>query len=153
MTNPAGARRQVIGVYSAEAVPLVAGALAARGDMLHALVVHGAGGLDELSLSGASHVAEVKGSSMRLFEIAPEDASLATSTAMLPGGDVEQNAAILQAVFAGEHGTARDIVVLNAAAVLLVAGRVEDLRSGAKLVASNLDDGSVARFVSQLTQR
>ena len=153
MTNPAGARRQVIGVYSAEAMSLVAGALAERGDMLHVLVVHGDGGLDELSLSGSSRVAEVKGSALRHFEITPEDAGLSSSTASLPGGDVAQNAAILRAVFAGEQGAARDIVVLNAAAVLMVAGKAHDLRTAVKLAADVLDRGTVAAYVAQLSHK
>lgn len=152
MTNPAGARRQVIGVYSAQAVPLVAAALAESGHMQHALVVHGAGGLDELSLSGESVVADVTGSEVTQYIVRPEDAGLQTSQDALSGGAADRNAAILQAIFAGERGPARDIVLLNAAAVLLVAGVAADLRGGAQRAAEAIDRGNVTRLLQALQE-
>ncbi len=150
MTNPAGASRQVIGVYSAEAVPLVAEALAAGGRMRHALVVHGDGGLDELSLSGESLVAEVKGSSVRQYVICPEDAGLQSSQDALQGGDAQQNAGILRGLFSGESGAARDIVLLNAAAVLLAAGLAITLTEGVQRAAEAIDKGSVKSLLGHL---
>ncbi|SEB62570.1 anthranilate phosphoribosyltransferase [Terriglobus roseus] len=150
MTNPAGARRQVIGVYSAQAVPLVAEALAFSGHMQHALVVHGLSGLDELSLSGESLVAEVKGSEVTQFTVTPEDAGLMRSQDALAGGDAEQNAAILRGIFAGKAGPARDIVLLNAAAVLMVAGVADDLRGGVAVAAAAIDSGRVTQLLDQL---
>jgi anthranilate phosphoribosyltransferase len=150
MTNPAGARRQVIGVYSVEAVTLVAEALAASGHMDHALVVHGAGGLDELSLSGESVVAEVRGSKVRRFTVVPEDAGLERSNDALAGGDAQENAAILRGIFAGERGPRRDIVLLNAAAVLLVSDLVPDLRVGAEAAARAIDSGAVEGVLERL---
>jgi anthranilate phosphoribosyltransferase len=152
MTNPAGARRQVIGVYSAQAVPLVAEALAFGGHMEHALVVHGLSGLDELSLSSESIVAEVKGSDVRQYMVTPEDAGLTRSQDALSGGDAEQNASILHRIFAGESGPARDIVLLNAAAVLMVADIVSDLRGGVAAAAAAIDSGRVTQLLDQLAK-
>lgn len=150
MSNPAAARRQVIGVYSAEAVPLVAEALAISGHMQHALIVHGAGGLDELSLSGKSIVAEVKGTELRQYTLRPEDAGLSPSQDALQGGNAEENAAILRGIFAGGFGPRRDVVLLNAAAVLLVAGLASDLLEGAALASAAIDAGKVELLVEQL---
>lgn len=150
MTNPAAARRQVLGVYSPQAVSLVAEALAFSGHMEHALVVHGTGGLDELSLSGDSIVAEVKGTEMRRFTVTPEDAGLKRSQDALLGGDADENAAILRAIFHGEQGPRRDVVVLNAAAVLMVSGHAKDLREGAAVAAGAIRSGAVTALVERL---
>jgi anthranilate phosphoribosyltransferase len=153
MTNPAGARRQVLGVYSAEAVDHVAHALAHSGHMRHALVVHGAGGLDELSLSGESIVAEVKGSSVRRYTVAPEDAGLQATDDTLTGGDAAENATILRSIFAGETGPRRDIVLLNAASVLMVADVVQNLAEGVQRAAVVIDNGAVTTLVDRLSER
>jgi anthranilate phosphoribosyltransferase len=150
MTNPAGARRQVMGVYAPELVGLVADALAAGGYVSHALVVHGEGGVDELSLSGESLVAEVRDGVVRRYSVTPEDAGLRRSNDALLGGDAVLNAAILRSVFTGEPGPRRDVVLLNAAAVLMVAGLANDLREGAAKAAAAIDDGRVTRLVDQL---
>ena len=152
MTNPAGARRQVIGVYAPQLVPLVAEALAISGHMTHALVVHGAGGLDELSLSGESIVAEVKGSNVRQYTVTPQDAGLDLSQDALLGGDAETNAAILHDIFGGQKGPRRDVVLLNAGAVLLVCGLVADLRTGAERAAEAIDGGPVTALLQRLCQ-
>ena len=149
MSNPAGARRQVIGVYSAQAVPLVAEALAFSGHMHHAMVVHGAGGLDELSLSGESIVAEVKGSEVTQYTIRPEDAGLAESQDALQGGDAETNAGILKSIFAGERGPRRDVVLFNAAAVLVTASLANSLREGMKRAAEAIDNGRVRSLLQR----
>ena len=150
MTNPAGARRQVIGVYAAQAVPLVAEALAFSGHVRHALVIHGSGGLDEFSLSGESIVAEVRGNVVTQFVVTPEDAGLTRSQDALLGGDAAENAAILQAIFKGERGPRRDVVLLNAAAVLMVAGIADDLKEGVAKAAAAIDDGLVMQKVASL---
>src|SRR5580698_6769389 len=122
LLNPAGARRQVMGVYSARLVPLVAEAMTMLG-VHHAFVVHGDGGLDELALSGPSEVAEVRNGNVRQYIVSPEDFGLQRAPlSALEGGDATVNAAILTAVFAGETGPRRDVVLLNAAAVLVSAG-------------------------------
>lgn len=153
MSNPAGARRQVIGVYSPQLVPLVAEALALSGHMTHAMVVHGAGGLDELSLSGESIVAEVRGTDVQHYTIRPEDAGVTQTHATLAGGDVARSASILSRLFSGEPGPERDIVVLNAAAVLVVGGLCADLHSGAQLAALTIDNGSVIALLRRLARR
>lgn len=153
MSNPAGACRQVIGVYSAAAVPLVAEALAQGGHMAHALVVHGVSGLDELSLSGASIVAEVKGSEVRHQSLVPAEAGIEPSQALLTGGDAQTNAAILRDIFSGARGPERDIVLLNAAAVLLVGGIAENLEEGATKAAAAIDSGTVTALLRDLAQQ
>ena len=158
MTNPAGARRQVLGVYSAQAVPLVAGALAATGHMHAAMVVHGhgaTGAMDELALNGESTVATVQGSDVRLHTLHPEDAGLPASADPLRGGDAQQNAAILRAVFAGgpsgnPSSPQRDIVLLNAAAVLRVAGVADNLLVCRERAAHAIDSGAVTSLVQRL---
>jgi len=153
MTNPADARRQVLGVYSPQAVDLVAEALAFSGHMQHALVVHGDGGLDELSLSGPSEVAEIKGNTVRRYTVTPEDAGIPRSQDALLGGNAEENAAILQSIFAGEKGPRRDIVLLNAAAVLYVADCAPSLREAANIAAQTIDTGAVTKLVHGLNKQ
>lgn len=152
MTNPAGARRQVIGVYSGWAVPKVAEALAIGGHMHHALVVHGAGGLDELSLSGTSNVADVKGRTVQNAVLRPEHAGFVTSSATLQGGDATQNAGILRRIFDGQPGAERDVVLYNAAAVLLVGGLCQDLRAGVAIAARAVDSGAVSELIRALNE-
>jgi anthranilate phosphoribosyltransferase len=150
LLNPAGVRRQVMGVYAARLVPPVAQAMALLGTT-HAMVVHGHQGLDELSLSGPSEVAIVNKESVRLESVSPDSLELekAPLTA-LTGGDAQANAAILQAIFTGERGPRRDIVLLNAAAVLVVAGKAKDLLDGTVLAAETIDSGAVARLIARL---
>lgn len=150
MSNPAGTTRQVLGVYSPEAVDMVAEAMTFSGHMEHVLIVHGDGGLDEFSLSGKSVVAEVRGDTVRRYTVTPEDAGLERTQAALPGGDAAENSDILRSIFAGETGPKRDIVLLNAAAVLLVAGVAKDLREGARIAAETIDSGAVRAFVARI---
>jgi anthranilate phosphoribosyltransferase len=150
LTNPAGARRQVMGVYSAHLVPLVGEALAILGTE-HAFVVHGSDGLDELTITGSSDVAEVRGSSVTLRQISPGDVGLAPAPiTALRGGDAVENAGILRNIFAGEQGSRRDVVLLNAAAVLVVAGMAKDMTDGVKRAAAAIDSGKVMDFLAKL---
>ena len=161
LLNPAGARRQVMGVYQARLVPLVAEAMTLLG-VRHAMVVHGAGdpggelpgtvgGIDELSLSGPSLVAEVRDAVVAHYTVTPEQFGLRRAPlSALEGGDAVRNAEILTAIFAGEAGPCRDVVLLNAAAVLVTAGIADDIGAGVALAARALDSGSVARRVEQL---
>ena len=151
MINPAGARRQVIGVYNGQAVPLVAGALATAAHMHHAMVVHG-DGLDELTLAGSSTVATVQGSSIHQQVFQPEDVGLTRSSAALQGGGATENALILRRIFAGDPGPERDVVLLNAAAVLLVAGIASELNDGRLRAETAIDSGLVASLVARLRQ-
>src|SRR6185312_1209416 len=114
LLNPAGARAQVMGVYSARLVPVVAEAMTMLG-VRHAFVVHGDGGLDELALSGTSQVAEVRDGLVREYQVAPEEFGMTRAPlAALEGGDAVANAAILRAIFAGERGPRRDVVLILA---------------------------------------
>ena len=159
LTNPAGARRQVMGVFAPHLVPIVAEAMALLGTG-RALVVHGEArslsdgstiGLDELSISGPSQVAEVRGSSVTSWVLEPERLGLRLSPVEdLRGGDAATNAAILHAIFAGETGARRDIVVLNAAAVLFAADCVPDLSAGIGSAARAIDSGAVTELLAAL---
>lgn len=150
LLNPAGARRQVMGVYSSRLVPLVAEAMTMLGTQ-HALVVHGDGGLDELALSGPSEVAEVRNGEVLQYTVSPEEFGLQRAPmSALKGGDAKTNAEILSAVFAGEAGPRRNVVLLNAAAVLLTAGLANDLKQGVELATGAIDSGAVTRLVAAL---
>ena len=159
LTNPAGAARQVMGVYAAHLVPLAAEAMALLGTE-RALVVHGhttptpgssSPGIDELSISGPSQIAEVRNGTIIRYQLNPADLGLDNVPVdALRGGDAQENAAILRAIFAGETGPRRDIVLLNAAAVLLVADRVSDLADGIALAAKTIDSGAVTHLIQTL---
>jgi anthranilate phosphoribosyltransferase len=150
LLNPAGARRQVMGVYQSRLVPLVAEAMTMLG-VQHAFVVHGDQGLDEIALSGPSEVAEVREKHVRLHTIAPEDFGVEQAPhESLTGGDAAMNAAILRAVFAGEKGSRRNVVLLNAAAVLVTAGLARDMREGVNLAARAIDSGAVTKLIAAL---
>ncbi|WP_206922737.1 anthranilate phosphoribosyltransferase [Alicyclobacillus suci] len=139
LTNPACTRRQVLGVFRESLVEPVAHALAQLG-VDHALVVHGAGGLDELSISGPTTVAEVRGMDIEMKRIIPEEVGVACAdVSAIRGGDPSVNAAIMEAVLHGKHGPHRDIVVLNAAAALYVGGKARDLRTAADLARELID--------------
>ena len=161
LTNPAGASAQVMGVYAPHAVPLVAEAMALLGTR-HAFVVHGTAetssgphrGLDEISISGPTHLAEVHNGIVTLSTITPEDAGLDRAPIeTLIGGDASTNAAILTAIFAGERGPRRDIVLLNAAAVLVAADLAPDLITAVALAAQTIDTGAVTALVATLSRK
>jgi len=150
LLNPAGARRQVMGVYSARLVPLVGEAMTMLG-VKHALVVHGDGGLDEIALSGPSEVAEVRDGAVKAYVVSPDEFGLVRAPmAALEGGDAQANAAILTSIFAGEMGPRRDVVVLNAAAVLVTAGLAKDIVAGIELASETIASGAVTRLVLAL---
>jgi anthranilate phosphoribosyltransferase len=141
LTNPAGARVQVMGVFAADKVGLLAGALAKLG-IERAFVVHGADGLDEISLSGETHVAEVNFGTVRNYTVTPEDFGLPSANIYeLTGGDAAENAAIIRGILDGEPGPRRDIVLANAAAALVAAGAAADFREGVRVAAQSLDTG------------
>jgi len=154
LSHPGRVDRQVIGVGDGRMLDLVAGALAARGSA-HALVVHGDGGLDELALTGPTQVREVRdGEVVGAWTASPADVGLAeVAVDDLPGGDAAQNAAIARRVLAGEQGPARDIVLLNAGAGLLVAGLAGSLADGVALAAAAIDDGRAADQLERVRAR
>ena len=150
LTNPAGARRQIVGVSRPEHTALIARALGALGAE-RAWVVHGAGGLDELSTLGHTKVSELKDGTVNTFYLHPFDVSLPQSTVTdLAGGTAAENAVTIERLLGGERGPRRDIVLLNAAAGLLIAGRVASLQDGVARAAASLDGGGARRILDDL---
>jgi anthranilate phosphoribosyltransferase len=153
LTNPAGAPAQVMGVYSGAKVSLVAESMARLG-VHHALVVHGLDGLDELTLCDASSVAEVKQNNVRLFRFTPEEAGLkrACLSDLAGATTAAENAGVLNRIFEGESSPRRDIVLLNAAAALVVAGVATDLKDGVERGAEAIDSGRVLANLRRLRE-
>ena len=143
LTNPAGARRQLIGVFAADYVRPVAEALRELGAE-KALVVHGADGMDEITVSGPTLVAEVSDGEIREYEISPEDFGFSRHAPdAILGGDAHLNARILRDVLSGEErGAPRDVVLMNAGAAILVSGRAENVKDGIRQARESIDDGA-----------
>jgi anthranilate phosphoribosyltransferase len=149
-SNPAGVRRYVLGVYDKQWVEPVAAALLAN-RAIKAWVVCGSDGLDEITTTGPTFVAQIADGDLRSFEVTPEDAGLPRAKLDdLLGGDPEHNAAALRAVLDGEPSPYRDIVLLNAAAALIVADKVTDLRTGARIAAEVIDSGEARATLDRL---
>ena len=150
LTNPAGASRQLVGVPRPELTELVARSLAQLGAE-RAWVVHGADGLDEISTTGYTKVSECRDGAVNTFYLHPADVGLPKSAAAaLRGGDAADNAAIARAVLAGEPGAPRDIVLLNAAASLLIAGKAATIPEGLAMAAEAIDSGRAAGVLERL---
>lgn len=148
LTNPARPVAQVVGVPRPALAPFLARCLQRLG-VERAWVVHGAG-LDEISLCGPTEVAALEDGAVRMFTVRPEDAGLQPcDPAALRGRDVQANAAIARSVLDGRPGPARDVVVLNAAAALIVAGRARDLREGALAAGRAIDEGRAAAVLQK----
>ncbi|MFU8857966.1 MAG: anthranilate phosphoribosyltransferase [Deferrisomatales bacterium] len=156
LTNPAGASCQVLGVYRRELTGMLAAVLGRLGSR-RAFVVHGEDGLDELTITGPTHVAELRDGAVTEYEVRPEDLGLAAAPAeSIRGGDAKENAALVRGVLAGEAGPRRDVVLLNAAAALTVAGVAPGLAEGVRLAAEAVDDGRAReklRRLAELTNR
>jgi anthranilate phosphoribosyltransferase len=151
-SNPAGARRYMLGVYSKQWVEPVAAALLAN-RAISAWVVHGDGGLDEISTTGPTFVASIKGGNLTSFEINPEDAGIKRATlADLKGADPAYNAGRLRALLDGTKDAYRDVVLLNAAAAFIVAGRADTLKLGADLAAREIDSGRAKQTLEKLVK-
>ncbi|MFI5102799.1 MAG: anthranilate phosphoribosyltransferase [Terriglobales bacterium] len=142
LTNPARATCQVVGVYSADLVEKLAEALSMLG--LHrALVVHGSDGLDEITITGSTRIAEVREGQVHSYEVTPEEFGLSRATSdEISGGDAAGNAALIREVLAGMKSARRDVVLLNAAAALVAAGRADHLRDAVPLAAKAIDSGA-----------
>jgi anthranilate phosphoribosyltransferase len=150
LANPAGARRQLMGVFAGEWIEPIAHVLARLGTE-RAWVVHGADGLDELSTTGSSQVAELRDGAVRTFEVAPEDGGLPRARLDdLKGGDAATNADALRALLDGLRGPYRDIVLLNSAAALIVAGKADDLAAGVARAAEAIDGGAAKAALAGL---
>ncbi len=151
LANPAGAQRQVLGVYDSRWVEPLARVLGALG-VERAWVVHG-DGLDEMTTAGTTQVAEWREGGVRLFNVTPEAVGLPRVTlAELAGGDPASNADAIRELLAGKVGPYRDIVLLNAAAALLVGDKVESLRDGIDLAATSIDAGHAALALERLVE-
>jgi anthranilate phosphoribosyltransferase len=158
LSNPAGASAQVMGVYAPHLVPVVADAMAIL-NTRHAFVVHGTAeepdgtpiGLDEISISGPSQIAEVRNGTVTLSTLIPEDVGLERAPLeTLRGGNAETNAAILEAIFSGERSPRRDIVLLNAAAVLVASDLTSTLSEGVAKAGHAIDIGAVKDLLKSL---
>ncbi len=152
LSNPAAVRRQMCGVYSGDAVELVANALRDLGADA-AWVVHGTDGVDEISIAAPTRVAQLRDGKVTTFEVTPEDAGLPRSPlSKLKGGDALENGVAIRALLEGIFGAFRDIVVLNAAAALLVGGKARDLKDGAAQAAKAIDSGAARGVLEKFVQ-
>jgi anthranilate phosphoribosyltransferase len=149
LSNPAGAKRQLVGVFAAQWIEPLAEVLGRLGSE-RAWVVHGEG-LDELTTAGTTQIAELRDGKVRTFTVTPEEVGLPRARRDdLKGGDAENNAGKLRDLLAGEHGPRRDIVLLNSAGALVVAGKAKDLREGIALAARSIDSGAARSVLERL---
>lgn len=150
LSNPAGANRQLLGVFSKEWVEPLAQVLKKLGSE-RAWVVHGSDGMDELTTTGPSTVAELRKGEITVFDVTPEDAGLERAAPEdLVGGTPDENAAAMTALLDGAPGAYRDIVLLNTAAALMVCNKAESLREGAEMAALAIDDGGAKSVLANL---
>ena len=150
LSNPAGVKRQLVGVFGQQWVVPLAEVLQRLGAD-HVWVVHGSDGLDELSTTGETHVAELKDGRIREFTVTPADAEVdVTSLPNLLAGTPPESAEAMRRLLAGERGPFRDIVLLNAAAAFIVAGKARSLGEGAALAAASLDQGHAEKALGRL---
>jgi anthranilate phosphoribosyltransferase len=149
LSNPAGAKRLLVGVFAPQWVVPMAEVLGRLGAE-HVWVVHGSG-MDEITTVGATTIAEFKDGRVRSFELVPEDAGIPRATADdLKGGEPAHNAALMQALLGGAKGPLRDIVLFNAGASLIVAGKADGLKDGVRLAAQSIDTGAAANVLDRL---
>lgn len=150
LTNPAGAQTQVLGVFSPDVLELVAETLRELGTE-RAMVVHGAGGLDEISLTGPTLIVEVKNNEIRRYEVTPEEIGFERAPLeKIRGGTAPENAALIQRIFANDPGAPRDIVAMNAAAALVVTGVAKTLREGAAIAREAIQKGSAEKKLKEM---
>jgi anthranilate phosphoribosyltransferase len=150
LTNPAGASAQIVGVYSLDLVEKVAEALSMLGTH-RAFVVHGLDGLDEITITGPTRVAEVRDGSVRTFEVKPEEFGLKRAPLeAIIGGDAVENAAVVRKLLSGENSPRRDVVLMNAAAALVAAGKADLLTDAMPLAARSIDSGAALNKLNAL---
>jgi anthranilate phosphoribosyltransferase len=150
LTNPAGAKRQLLGVSRHEFVEPMARVLGKLGSM-RAFVVHGSDGLDEITITGETHISALEAGRITSYTISPEQFGLhRVPLDALVGGDAPQNAEMTMAVLEGKQGPHRDVVLLNAAAALVVAGAAADLEAGLQLAAYSIDSGAALEKLQRL---
>jgi anthranilate phosphoribosyltransferase len=152
LTNPAGAQAQVLGVFSADVLELVAETLRELGAE-RAIVMHGAGGLDEISLAGPTQVVELKGGMLRRYEVTPEEFGMKRApTDAIRGGTAAENQALIYRLFGGEGGAGRDIVAINAGAALVVTGAAKTLREGAESAVEAMQSGAAKKKLDEMIE-
>ena len=151
ITSPAGARRQLIGVYEIGLTRLLAEVLQQL-DAEHVWLVHSEDGLDEISLAGKTRVAEVKNGEIREFDVTPAEFGLSASADSITGGDAEQNAEIARNILLGGKGVMRDVVLANSAAGLYLAGKAANIKEGAALAADSIDSGAAFKKLQALIE-
>lgn len=152
LANPAQASAQVVGVYSIELVEKLAEALSMLG-LRRAMVVHGLDGLDEITTTGPTRIAEVREGNVHSYEITPEEFGMSRATlADLAGGDVAENAAIVREMLGGKKSRRRDVVLLNAAAALVVGGKAQGIAEGVSLAGQSVDSGAAASKLAALAR-
>ncbi len=152
LTNPANASAQVVGVYSADLVEKLAEALAMLG-LRRALVVHGQDGLDEITITGPTRVAEMRDGTVHAYEVTPEEFGLERAPLQaIAGGDVNANAAIIREIVDGKKSARRDVVLLNAAAALVAGGRAEHISEAIPLAIESLDSGAARAKLEALVK-
>jgi anthranilate phosphoribosyltransferase len=150
LTNPAAANCQLLGVYAPQLTEMFAEALRLLGTR-RALVVHGHDGLDEISVCAPTRISELKDGLIRTYDIDPERfLGRRAAPSQIAGGDPARNAAITRGVLAGDHGACRDVVVLNAGAALMAAGKTDTIEAGMRLAAESIDSGSARRKLDEL---
>jgi anthranilate phosphoribosyltransferase len=149
LSNPAGAKRQLLGVYDSSLTELMAEVLRSLGSE-HAFVVHGADGLDELSVTGTNKISQVCDGQIKTYYLNPQELGLPkASLTDLAGGTCEDNVNITKAVLEGDHGPKRDVVLLNTAAVLIAGGKATSFEEGLVLAAASIDSGNARRKLDQ----
>src|SRR5579863_6978518 len=152
LTNPANASAQVVGVYSVDLVEKLAEALSMLG-LCRAMVVHGLDGLDEITITGPTRIAEVNNGSVRTYEVTPEEFGMQRGTLEdISGGDAGANAAIIAEVLEGKKSSRRDVVLLNAAAALVAAGKADHLADALPLASNSIDSGAAAQKLQGLVE-
>jgi anthranilate phosphoribosyltransferase len=152
LSNPAAAKYQVVGVFSPDLQVLMAHALEGLG-VEHSFVVHGADGIDEISITGWTYIKEMRRGELKAYAISPEEFGIAPASAEdLRGGDAATNAAIVESVLRGEKGARRDVVLLNAAAAIVAGGAAENIREGIRVAAHSIDSGQAHRKLSALRE-
>jgi len=151
ITNPAGARRQLIGVYEKGLTRLLAEVLQQL-DAEHVWLVHSDDGLDEISLAAKTHVAELKNGAIKEYQIDATDFGLSSSTESITGGDAAENAEVARNILQGAKGVKRDVVIANAAAGLYIAGKTGDLREAATMAAESIDSGAALKKLEAMRE-
>lgn len=152
ITNPAGTKRQLIGVYDKSLTRLLAEVLQQL-DAEHIWLVHSEDGMDEISLAARTHVAELKGGTIQEYDIDASDFGLSPSTESIRGGEAEENAAVARKILQGdEKGVKRDVVLANAAAGLYIAGKAENVREGVQIALESIESGAALKKLEALCE-